>query len=177
MTFGGKPSVQNYDIVGATIKELALTKCKIPAKLVHRQLDDVPVVAPEKTNWCQDFSATYTKLIPEKLENQHIICGVDCMGVVDSWENKKIKGDTCASILIKALLFIEAYLGSRIHMIHAPRRSDWVTESADNLLLIRRNTVSPKVITDWLLNPVEDWTLVDRLVDHVIARCRTEIHV
>jgi hypothetical protein len=28
-------------------------------------------------------------LIPEKLKNQHIICGVDCMGVVYSWENKK----------------------------------------------------------------------------------------
>jgi hypothetical protein len=42
MTFGGKPSVQNFDIVGATIKELALLKCEIPAKLVHRQLDDVP---------------------------------------------------------------------------------------------------------------------------------------
>ncbi len=65
ITFGGKPLVQNFDIVGATIKELALTKCKIPAKLVHRQLDDVPVVAPEKTNWCQDFSATYTELCKE----------------------------------------------------------------------------------------------------------------
>ncbi len=74
-------------------------------------------------------------------------------------------------------------------MIHAPRRSDWVTESADNLsrerttgileklMLIRGNTVSPKVITDWLLNPGEDWTLVDRLVDHVIARCRNQIHI
>jgi hypothetical protein len=128
-------------------------------------------------------------LIPEKLKNQHIICGVDCMGVVSSWENKKIKGDTCASILIKALHIIEAYLGSRIPVLHAPRRSNSVTESADNLsrerttgilekhMLIKGNTVSPKVITDWLLNPVEDWTLVDRLVYHVIARCRTQIHV
>jgi hypothetical protein len=401
MTFGGKPSVQNFDIVGATIKELALTKCEIPAKLVHRQLDDVPVVAPEKTRWCQEFSTTYTELckeinmelapdcknndkaftcqkkgkvlgiifdtenlswslpeskkqktlaaiknareseglglkeiqklmgrlnhvsqmapflngfrhnlngelkkagdnfpnkiklsntslkdlsvwsnflsdtdpwlpiphprespplctknfvsdaagftktskwdgdigcgivglgengdtilahqifwprgfiekakdrkgarfgdktctleaigvilpfllIPEKLKSQHIVCGVDCMGVVFGWENKKIKGDTCASILIKALHIIEAYLGSRIHVIHAPRRSDWVTESADNLsrqrttgflekqMLSRGNTVSPQVITDWLSNPMEDWTLVDRLVDHVIAKC------
>jgi hypothetical protein len=122
-------------------------------------------------------------LIPEKLKSQHIVCGVDCMGVVFGWENKKIKGDTCASILIKALHIIEAYLGSRIHVIHAPRRSDWVTESADNLsrqrttgflekqMLSRGNTVSPQVITDWLSNPMEDWTLVDRLVDHVIAKC------
>ncbi len=65
MTFRGKPSVQNFDIVGATIKELALTKCEIPAKLVHRQLDDVPLVAPGKTKWCQEFSEEYSKLCGE----------------------------------------------------------------------------------------------------------------
>jgi hypothetical protein len=72
-------------------------------------------------------------LIPEKLKNQHIVCGVDCMGVVYGWENKKVKGDTCASMFIKALHMIEAYLGSRIHIVHAPRRSNWETECADNL--------------------------------------------
>jgi hypothetical protein len=127
-------------------------------------------------------------LIPEKLTNQHIVCGVDCMGVVYGWENKKIKGDNCASILIKALHVIEAYLGSRIHVTHAPRRSNWITETADNLsrerttgflekqMISRGRTKSPKVITDWLLNPVEDWTLVDRLVSHVRTICESEIH-
>ncbi len=51
-------------------------------------------------------------LIPEKLRNQHIVCGVDCMGVVYGWEIKKVKGDTCASRYFKALHIIEAYLGT-----------------------------------------------------------------
>jgi hypothetical protein len=59
MTFGGKPSVQNFDITGATVKDLTLADCKIPSRLVHRQLDDVPLVAPKNTNWCQEFSTKY----------------------------------------------------------------------------------------------------------------------
>jgi hypothetical protein len=59
-------------------------------------------------------------LLPERLKNQHVVCRVDCMGVVYGWENKKSK-DKCASMLIKALHIIEAYLGSRIHVV--PRMS------------------------------------------------------
>ena len=103
------------------------------------------------------------------------------MGVVYGWENKKTKGDTCASMFIKALHIIEAYLGSCIHVIHVPRISNWESEIADNLsrqrttgflekqMLKRTGTdKSLAVLTDWLKNPVEDWTLVDRLVAHVI---------
>jgi len=34
-------------------------------------------------------------------------------------------------------------------------------------LLSRFNAKTPEVLTDWLENPVEDWTLVDRIVEHV----------
>ena len=401
MTFGGKPSVQNFDVVGATIRELVLTECEIPSKLVHRQLDDVPVVAPKKSGWCEEFSTKYAKmcksvnmelakncpnndkafvnctwgkvlginfdtktlawslpvskkektlqaikdarenatislkelqklmgrlnhvsqmapflngfrhclnedlskatnnfpkqiqlsvfskkdlavwsnflqdkmiwhpipspreepplctkvfvsdsagfapnskwegnvgcgvvgldekgdtilthqlfwpkdfiteksdskgkkfgdktctletigvllpflLLPERLKNQHVICGVDCMGVVFGWENKKSK-DKCASMLIKALHIIEAYLGSRIHVVHVPRVSNWESEVADNLSRERttgflekqmlnrpQKKADLRVLTDWLKNPAEDWTIVDRLVDHVISTC------
>jgi hypothetical protein len=54
------------------------------------------------------------------------------MGVVYGWENKKSK-DKCASMLIKALHIIEAYLGSHIHLVHVPRISNWEGEVADNL--------------------------------------------
>ncbi|MFN9942349.1 MAG: hypothetical protein ACK56I_23045, partial [bacterium] len=36
-------------------------------------------------------------------------------------------------MLIKALHIIEAYLGSRIHVVHVPRVSNWESEVADNL--------------------------------------------
>ena len=402
MTFGGEPSVQNFDIAGATIKELTLADCNIPHKLVHRQLDDVPLVAPKNSGWCEEFSEKYramcddinmplapdcpkkdkaftcsttgkvlginfdteklawklpntkrklalaaikstlesksvfvkqlqklmgrlnhvsqmcpflngfrdplnkdlakaiaaspkniimstqakkdlevwanflldktkwfpiahprsnpplcTKmfvsdaagfaksskrdgkigigligtneksdtlltcqffwpqafiekkkdrnnrrfgnktctleaigvllpflLIPHKLQNQHIICGVDNMGIVFGWSNKKLKRDTCASILIRSLHVIEAYLGSVIHVIHVPRVSNWESEIADNLSrerttgflekqMLLRTGISPviPVLSEWLNNPVEDWTLADRLLEHVIALC------
>jgi hypothetical protein len=120
-------------------------------------------------------------LMPKKLVNQHIVCGVDNMGVVFGWKNKKIKGDTCASIIVKSLHIIEAYLGSCIHVIHAPRVSDWESIAADNLSRERttgflekqmlnrpQNKIDIRVLTDWLKNPREDWTLAERLSNHVL---------
>ena len=405
MTFGGEPSVQNFDIAGATAKDLTLIDCNIPAKLVHRQLDDVPLVAPKNSGWCEEFSEKYrtlcddinmalapdcpkkdkaftcsttgkvlgikfdtntlswklprakkklalaaiksaldsnsihakqlqklmgrlnhvsqmcpflngfrdplnkdlsraisaepkaiimsiqakkdlhvwanfllkknewtpiahprsspplcTKffvsdaagvaknskrdgkigiglvglneksdtmltfqlfwpetfiekkrdknkkrfgnktctleaigvllpflLIPDKLKNQHIICGVDNMGVVFGWANKKLKRDTCASILIRALHVIEAYLGSVIHVVHVPRVSNWESETADNLSrerttgflekqMLSRTGLNTKleVLSEWFINPTEDWTLADRLLLHVVNTCENK---
>ena len=57
--FGARTSVSNFDILGNTIMTLAKTFCEIPGSLVHRQLDDVPVVGPSSKNWCQEFSKKY----------------------------------------------------------------------------------------------------------------------
>ncbi len=57
--FGAASSVQNFDILANTVKTLALAKCRIPSKFVHRQLDDVPVVAPANTRWAEEFYKTY----------------------------------------------------------------------------------------------------------------------
>jgi hypothetical protein len=56
------PSVSNFDRLGNTILTLVLSQCRIPRVLVFRTLDDVPVVAPEKTSWCEEFSSTYQKV-------------------------------------------------------------------------------------------------------------------
>jgi hypothetical protein len=41
--FGAKGAVQNFDIHSNTVKTIALSKCRIPSKFVHWQLDDVPI--------------------------------------------------------------------------------------------------------------------------------------
>jgi hypothetical protein len=48
--FGAKGAVQNFDILSNTVKTIALAKSKIPSNLVHRQLDDVPIVGPSSNN-------------------------------------------------------------------------------------------------------------------------------
>ncbi len=40
-------------------------RCHIPHKLVHRQLDDVPVVVPKYSEWGVDFENAYRKLCNE----------------------------------------------------------------------------------------------------------------
>jgi hypothetical protein len=57
--FGGIPSVSNFDRLGNTVLTLVLTECKIPHSLAFRTLDDVPVVAPSNTRWCEEFTSTY----------------------------------------------------------------------------------------------------------------------
>ncbi len=59
MVFGAIPAVASFDQLGHTILDLTLAKCSIPANLTGRCLDDVPIVAPRQTGWCEAFSAEY----------------------------------------------------------------------------------------------------------------------
>jgi len=60
--FGAKTSVSNYDVVGETLKLLALCESTCPAHLVLRQVDDVPIVSPKSTGWCENFTERYLEL-------------------------------------------------------------------------------------------------------------------
>jgi hypothetical protein len=60
--FGASTAVANYDIFSNTVRSLALCNSPIPRCLVFRCLDDVPIVSPKNSNWCQNFSKTYSDL-------------------------------------------------------------------------------------------------------------------
>ena len=62
-------------------------------------------------------------LIPEKLVGQHIVMKVDNTACIFGWENKSVAGEKCASILIRGLHLLSAYLGSVLHFMHLPRMS------------------------------------------------------
>jgi len=58
--FGAKTAVCNFDVLGKTVLDLTLLNCEIDRSLVHRQLDDVPVVVPShKKEWCKEFVSKY----------------------------------------------------------------------------------------------------------------------
>jgi hypothetical protein len=61
--FGAVTSVSNFDQLGKTVVDITLSKCDIPIRFVHRQLDDVPVVAPKYSGLCEQFSSTYTSVV------------------------------------------------------------------------------------------------------------------
>jgi hypothetical protein len=44
--FGATTAVANLNVLGNIVLKITLLDCDIPSHLVHRQLDDVPAVAP-----------------------------------------------------------------------------------------------------------------------------------
>jgi hypothetical protein len=63
--FGAKGAVQNFDVLSYTVKTIAFAQSKIPVRLVHRQLDDVPIVGPSSSNWCKEFLDKYKEICSE----------------------------------------------------------------------------------------------------------------
>ena len=119
-------------------------------------------------------------LIPDQLKNQHIVFKVDNIACLYGWENKSMKGDIMASILIRAIHLISFYLGSTVHVYHLPRKSDYESHMVDRMT--REKTLSysdrklldsfkfmkaPSVFLDWLKFPTEDWDLSMKLLNHV----------
>lgn len=60
--FGARTAPANFDVLGSTILSLAVSNTDIPSKFVHRTLDDVPFVSPEKKNWDATFVSNYEKI-------------------------------------------------------------------------------------------------------------------
>ena len=64
-TFGGTPSVSNYDALSGTTQDLAILRARIPRRWVHRTLDDSPVVSPAKSGWTPAFTQAYLDVCQE----------------------------------------------------------------------------------------------------------------
>jgi len=60
--FGARTSVANFDVLGDTLKVITIAKTGIPKSYIVRQLDDLAVVAPEKSGWCEKFTKEYKEL-------------------------------------------------------------------------------------------------------------------
>ena len=123
-------------------------------------------------------------IIPSELKKQHIELSVDNMNCLYGWENRSLKGDISASIVIRAIHLISAYLGSIIHVKHLPRVSNFESSMVDRmsrmstmaredrkLLSSFANLRIPPVLLEWICNPSEDWSFPIRLLSYVKYVC------
>jgi hypothetical protein len=105
---------------------------------------------------------------------------VDCFGTVYSMANRASKGDTSASILVRVVYLIAAYLECNLHVEHLPRLSDWGAEVADRLSRLSSTTKQdckllkafsnrdiPMCLKEWFNKPFADWSLPFKLLEHV----------
>jgi hypothetical protein len=123
-------------------------------------------------------------LIPESLKNQHVVFKTNNLSCIFGHQNGHMKGDECASILIRSVYLISAYLGCAVHVEHIPRRSKRESDVADNLSrerttgFLEKHLMAKHLKTDfpvpllkWLESATEDWTLPNQLLEHVIKKC------
>jgi hypothetical protein len=102
------------------------------------------------------------------------------LGTIYGMMNKAAKGDSSASVFIRAAHLIAAYLECTMHVQHLPRVSDWGAEVTDRLSrsstmtcqdrkLVRafRNRGVPGCLLRWFKNPKCDWNLAFELLEHV----------
>ena len=107
----------------------------------------------------------------KQLQYQEIVLQVDNEAIVWSWPKRRMKNDALASILIRTLHIIEAYIPCKIYVEHLNRRSNTAAKITDNLS--RHSTTTPedlqhithnqddlpKPFLQWLSNPTENWNL------------------
>jgi len=116
----------------------------------------------------------------EKLMNSTLVFRTDNLPVVYGWLNGGIKFDETASIIIRAMYLISAYLGATVHVLHVPRNSDNWAELADSLsrkqttrredekwLAPMKGDKINEELKKWLEKPCEDWGLPERLLSSI----------
>jgi hypothetical protein len=117
---------------------------------------------------------------PELLVGKEVTLMTDNEALVFGWDKRRVPHDTSASIFLRALHIISAYLGSSVEIRHLPRISTPSAELVDALtrstttLQHHREIVSqaptvviPSILTEWLDDPSEDWQLPFQLLSFV----------
>ena len=117
--------------------------------------------------------------MPEIVPGWHVVLGVDNRSVVHAWQNKSVKGDITASVLVRALMVVSAYLECQVYVVHVKRNMTTPSYLADCLTRdttapdawpLVYNAVSkapPSDLWAWLENLTTDWQLGFRLVDNI----------
>jgi hypothetical protein len=122
---------------------------------------------------------------PEHLVGREVLLLTDNEPIVFGWDSRKVTNDESASILMRTLHLISAFLGCWVTVQHLPRMSTDSAKLADHLsrkatttkkdlkLISRASHFDiPWPLLSWLNNPFEDWDLPKRLLQTVKNRCR-----
>ena len=112
---------------------------------------------------------------PSRLEGRDVVLLIDNEAAVYGWRRKFIKNDLEASVFIRTLGLIEARLGCRFFVRHAPRRASVAAKLVDDLSrastssLSAAKTINSPALSAWFSNPSIDWTLPEKLLEEVQA--------
>ena len=120
--FGSKAAPENFDNVAETIVNITKIISQTPNNIVHRTLDDIPLIAPKKSPLAKNFATQYKKIcknlnIPlakncpnfqKAFENSThgTVLGIEFNTVKQNWKIPKTKAD-------EILILIQKFQNSR----------------------------------------------------------------
>jgi hypothetical protein len=152
-----------------------------PRKFIETMVDSKGSRFGDKTTTLEAIGVLIPFILaPELLAGQHVLLRVDCFGTIYGFMNKVSKGDETASLFIRAVHLIAAYLSCAMHIDHLPRMSDFGAEVSDRLSRISSSTLQdrklirafhnrqmPVCLLEWFNEPKVDWELPYKLLCHV----------
>jgi hypothetical protein len=125
---------------------------------------------------------------PKSVKNCYVLLHVDNISLIYGWEKRYVKNDQHASLLVRCLHVIEAFLECRIFVEHVKRMSTDMAVLADHLSRESTTTAADLAciqhlhwhelegpLKDWLSNPVLDWQLPRKLVTWLGTRFAVEL--
>jgi hypothetical protein len=114
---------------------------------------------------------------PHLFSNQHAVFKTDNMACFYGWDSQYVKNYVTASIIVKCIALLAAYLNCYVHFDHTPRLSNWESTVADRLSRKRTTLPNDKALVrsfgelslpvslkSWLSEPSEDWSLPVKIV-------------
>jgi hypothetical protein len=117
---------------------------------------------------------------PSLLIGREVTLLTDNEALVYGWDKRRVPHDTSASIFIRAIHIISAFLGTSVEVRHLPRISTPSAELVDALtrstttLKIHKEAVNhiqpaaiPAALTNWFNDPKDDWNLPLYLLEYV----------
>ena len=123
---------------------------------------------------------------PEKLVGREVLLLTDSEAVVFGWESRKIANDESASIIIRTVHLVAAFLGCWVTVQHLPRVSTPAARLADRLtgkstttmadlksIQFASNPEIPMSLKRWLAFPSEDWSLPNRILAEIKSRLQS----
>ena len=155
-------------------------------EMITKKKDDKGARMGSKTTFLETVGMTVSWLTyPEEMAGKHIVMSTDNTGCFFGWENKHVKGDNLASVLIRVILVLSTYMNAAVHVEKVMRKSTWGSDMADKLsrevttrgqaaelLKAAGGRELPQFFKEWMDDPTEDLTLPLKCLEYVKGKIK-----
>ena len=120
---------------GTELKDMWVwSRLEWPEYFISGMLDDRRKAFGSKSTMLESIGILIPFIaFPEELKGRNVLFKIDNIAVYYGWYSGTVKEDKYATEILKCAQYMSGYLGSTIHVEHQPRKSDEMSNLADEL--------------------------------------------